>query len=280
MKPKKIFVRLLFIFIVLLISFFLWLLFPSKGIEITQLIPQETFTFLTLKIDLRDSGTSELINNFNRRIRWGMRPLGPVEIVALATPRAHKEEPDYLFVVKNDRLLKMARLFRRLIDRAMTDGEPFERIDYKGCRLLYLKGPGREDEVSTYTLFRDVALLSNNLSLLGSSLDQCEKKRSFIPQEALKDFSGFQGFGVAAFLVTNSHSELSRAMKSLEKKSSYTILPTVDSIDYLRGSLDIPNANILEGSLFFKYRERGDIKKRKGGYSLFSRPSKAILSSK
>ena len=64
------------------------------------------------------------------------------------------------------------------------------------------------------------------------------------------------------FFIDNSHSELSRVMKRLEKKSAYVILPTImDSIDYLGGYFDILDADGLRGSLFFKYREKVDIKK-------------------
>ncbi|MBA7668594.1 hypothetical protein ES703_76707 [subsurface metagenome] len=261
MKSKKIFLRLLLVFVISLVCFFLWLSFPGKGIEVTQLIPQETFTFLSLKINSKDSGTSELLNNFNWRIRWGVCLLGPVEIVALATPAISKEEPDYLFLVKNSRLIKIARLFRRSIDRAMINGEPFERIEYRNCCILRLKGFGKEDEVSSYTLFKDVALASNNLALLKSSLDQSGKETFFIPGEALSDFQELQRAGEAMLFIDNSHSELSRIIKRLEKKITYAILPTVDSLNYLGGYSDILDADSLEGSLFFKYRETVDIEK-------------------
>lgn len=246
---------------ILLVLLFLWLILPGKGVEVSQLIPQETFTFLILKIDLEDPGTSELINNFDWRIRWGVRLLGPMKVAALATPAVSKEEPDYLFLVKNSRLIKIARLFRRSINRAIIDGEPFERIDYRGCRILHLLSSGKEDEVSSYTLFRDVAFASNNLSLLKASLDQSGQETSFISGEALSDFRELQSSGEALFFLNNSHSELSRALKSLEEKSAYAILPTVDSLNYLRGYFDILDADSLKGSLLFKYRETVDIKK-------------------
>lgn len=260
---KKIILGLVSILLILLVSLFLWLILPGKRAEVTQFTPQETFTFLTLKIDLKDPGTSELINNFDWKIRWGMRFLGPVETAAFAVPAANKEEPDYLLLVKNNRLIKIARLFRRSIDRAIIDGEPFEKIDYRGCPILHLKGPGKEDEVSSYTLFKDVALASNNLSLLKASLDQSGKETSFISGEALSDFQGLQRAGEAMFFIDNSHSKLSRAMKSLEEKSAHAILPTVDSLNYLGGYFDILDGDRLNGSLFFKYEKSQDIKKGK-----------------
>ncbi len=261
MKSKKIFLRLLLVFVISLVCFFLWLFFPGKGIEVTQLIPQETFTFLILKINLKDPGTSASINNFDRRIRWGMRFLGPVEIATFAVPTANKGEPDYLLLVKNNRLIKIARLFRRSIDRAMINGEPFERIEYRNCRILHLKSSEKEDEVSSYTLFKDVALASNDLSLLKASLDQYGKDTSFISEEVLSDFQGLRRAGEAMLFIDNSHSELSRIIKRLEKKITYAILPTVDSLNYLGGYSDILDADSLEGSLFFKYRETVDIEK-------------------
>ncbi len=263
MKSKKIFLSLLLVLIVLSASFFLWLFFPGKEIKITQLIPQETFAFVTLKIGLKDLGTSELINNFDWKIRWGARLLGPVEIATLATLAVSREEPDYLFLVKNSRLIKISRLFRKSIDNAMIDGEPFERINYRGCSILYLKGSGNDDEVSSYTLFRDIALISNNLSLLKASLDQYGKETFFISGEALSDFQGLQRTGEAMFFIDNSHSELSRIVKRLEKKSAYAIFPTVNFLDYLGGYFDILDADSLRGSLLFKYREKVDSKKER-----------------
>ncbi len=264
MREKVLFKRIVLgtslVISLLIMGLFLWLIFPGEGVKVTQLIPQETFTFLTLKIDLKDPGTSELLNNFDRRIRRGARFLGSVEIAAFAVPAANKEEPDYLFLVKNNRLIKIARLFRRSIDKAMIDGESFERIDYRDCRILHLKSPGKEDEVSSYTLFKDVVLASNNLSLLKSSLDQQGKEISFISGEALSDFQKFQRTGKAMFLIDNSRSELSRIMKRLEEESAYAIFPTVDSLNYLGGYFDPLDADSLKGSLFFKYQEKADIK--------------------
>ena len=252
---KKIILRLVSI---LLVSLFLWLILPGKGVEVTQLIPQETFTFVTLKIDLNDPGASELLNNFNWWIRWGVRLLGPVEIAALATPAVSKEEPDYLFLVKNNRLIKISRLLRRSIDKAMISEKPFKKSKYKTCQILHVKR--HPDNLSSYTLFRDIALFSNNPSLLKASLDQSGKETSFISGEALSDFRELQSSGEALFFINNSHFELSRALKSLEEKSVYAILPTVGSLNYLGGYFNILDADSLKGSLRFKYREKVDIK--------------------
>jgi len=255
---KKIILGLVSILLVLL---FLWLILPGKGVEVTQLIPQETFTFLILKIDLEDPGASELINNFDWKIRWGIRLLGPVEIAALAVPAVSREEPDYLFLVKNSRLIKISRLFRRSIDKAMISEKPFKKSEHKTCQILHVERPKHPNNVSSYTLFRDIALVSNNLSLLKASLDQFGKETSFIFGEALSDFRELQSSGEDLFFINNSHSELSRALKRLEEKNAYAILPTVDSLNYLGGYFDILDADSLKGGFLFKYREKVDIKK-------------------
>ena len=246
---------------ILLVSLFLWLILPGKGVEVTQLIPQETFIFFSLKIDSEVPGTSDLINNFDWRIRWGARLLGPVEVVAFATPAVSKEEPDYLFLVKNNRLIKISRLLRRSIDKAMISEKPFKKSKYKTCQILCVERPRHPDNVCSYTLFRDIALFSNNPSLLKASLDQSGRETSFISGEALGDFRELQSSGETLFFINNSHSELSRTLKSLEGKSAYAILPTVDSLNYLGGYFDILDADSLKGSILFKYRETVDIKK-------------------
>ncbi len=246
---------------ILLVSLFLWLILPGKGVEVTQLIPQETFVFFSLKIDSEAPGTSDLINNFDWRIRWGARLLGPVEIAALATPAVSKEEPDYLFLVKNNRLIKISRLLRRSIDKAMISEKPFKKSKYKTCQILCVERPRHPDNVCSYTLFRDIALFSNNPSLLKASLDQFGKETFFISGEALSDFRELQSSGQALFFINNSHFELSYALKSLEEKSAYAILPTVGSLNYLGGYFNIFDADSLKGSLLFRYSETVDIKK-------------------
>ncbi len=264
-KPfKKVTLRTIAALVAMIMGLFIWLILPSKGIEITQLVPQETFTFLSLKIDSKDSGTSELLNNFNWRIRWGVRLLGPVEIAALAAPTVNKEEPDYLFLVKNGRLIRVVRLFRRSIDKAMIDEESFERIDYRGCRILHLKGLGKEDEVSSYTLFRDIALASNNLSLLKASLDQYGGEATFISGEALDDFGKWRELGDGMLFISNIHFDLSYLIKSLEEKSVYAIFPSVNSVQWLGGYFDILDADNSRGALTFKYKEEADMKKGEG----------------
>lgn len=261
MKLKKIHQKFLLTSIILLVSFFVWLILPGKEIEITQLIPQETFAFVTLEIDLKDTGTSELINNFDWRIRWGARLLGPVEIAVLATPASNGEEPNYLLIVRNGRLIKIARLFRRSIDKAIIDENPFGRINYKACRIVNLKDPTKENEVHAYTVFENTILASNKFSLLKTSLDQYGGEVTFISEEALDDFGKWRESGDGMLFISNVYSEFSHLIKNLEKKSVYAIFPSVDSVQWLGGYFDILDADNSRGTLAFKYKEKIDIKR-------------------
>ena len=59
-------------------------------------------------------------------------------------------------------------------------------------------------------------------------------------------------------------------IKDLERKNAFIIFPTVDSIKWISGYLDIVNADKIKGSLIFKYKELTDVAEVKKDIHFFA----------
>lgn len=271
MPFKRIFLRLVIILIVLILGLVLWFILPRGETALTQFIPPEAFAFLSLKIDLTDPGFADLLTHIQGKIqgrnRWlikyGTPLLLPRGVVLIAIPSSEGENPDYLILVKGDRVVKISRLFRKLIDKSLIKDRPFERIKYKSCHILNLGDLTREEEIHSYTIFRDTILASNRPSLLMASLDQYRKESVSASGDVWADFDRLRKLGEGAFFIDNTQAGFTRAIKDLEERSAYTIFPTANSVKWLSGYCNLLDADSLKGSLIFKYQEARETREGK-----------------
>lgn len=245
-KTKKpIVLRTAVISVIFISGLFIWITLPGSQATLASLIPPGTFIFASLKINLNDSGVSDLMNNLRLIannpivkikerffIKFIMPFFIPTEVATTFILNSKTKNPDYLIFIKSSRLARLFRLSAFL-------------------KLKPIKG-------KTYTVFKDVIIVSRQFSLVEIALNSYKQRPTFLSSGLLDFFRALRDTKDGVIFVNNIDSYFSQFIKNLEREYAYIIFPTVDSIKWISGGLDVINSDKAKGSFTFKYKELTD----------------------
>jgi len=237
--------------IIFIAGLFIWLVLPGPEVILTRLIPTDAFAYVSLKISLNGSGVSDLVNNLRLiannpavkiRERFFIKFIIPfflpMEAATTFILNSKTKNTDYLIFIKNNRL---ARLFRL---SALLKFKP-------------IKG-------NKYIIFNDTIIVAKQFSLTESALNSYKQRPVSLTSRFLDNFRTLKDTKDAVLFINNGDSYFSQFINNLERKNTYIIFPTVNSIEWISGYLDIVNADKIKGSLIFKYKELTDVEAVKG----------------
>lgn len=257
LKVKKIIILSIAILFIFILALFIWLILPGPENTLTEVILPNTFAYASLKISLTDSGVSDLMNNLSLTInnpavkrkerfliKFIMPLFLPVEVATTFILNPDTKNPDYLVFVKNNRLAQIFRIFALL-------------------KLKPIKG-------HIFTIFKDIIVVSKQLPLAEMALNSYKQRPTFLSSGVLDDFWSLRDTKDVALFINNTDSYFSQFIKYLEKKNTYIIFPTVDSIKWISGYIDILNSDKAKGSLIFKYKELTDVAEVKKDIHFFA----------
>ncbi|MDP2943870.1 MAG: hypothetical protein Q8N49_01145 [Candidatus Omnitrophota bacterium] len=259
-KIKKIIILSIAILFIFILALFIWIILPGPEATLISLIPAESFAYASVKISLTDSGVSDLVNNLRLitnnpvvkikerfLIKFIMPLFLPMDVATTFILNPDTKNPDYLVFVKNNRLTRLFRLSALL-------------------KIRLIKG-------HLYTIFKDVIIISRQSFLAKRGLNSYNKrvnKRVVFLSNEVDDFWRLRDTEDGVLIINNADANFSEFIKDLERKNAFIIFPTVNSIKWISGYLDIVNADKIKGSLIFKYKELTDVEATKGDIHFFS----------
>ena len=248
---KKILVGLILSVLIFIVGIIVWINLPAEEVNLSQLLPADAFMLASVRLFPSESakclslityfaqGNKLLNSRFGFLNNFAVKLLLPSEIIVAASLNNDSEKPDYLFLVKNKKLSRIARL----------------------VKLLSFKQ--KAEKKSNYIIFKDAVLISKNHSLTKTAIENYGSQPTLALPDRLEDFSKLREQHSIIIFVKNRDLKFSRLIKRIEKKSSYPIFPTVDMMGEIVGYFDLAQAGLLEGSLRFQYAGKMVIKEAK-----------------
>jgi hypothetical protein len=238
MSVKKIVFIFSFLLILSLVGLGGWLNAPLGKADLKQLIPQETFVLVSLRAGYKEAaeylkfmGYFKSNSGLAHKLKLlALKPLisyfSPLDISVIGVFEPDSSQAAYLIILRNSKLVKLAGLLSKLRSRSGSDKRPRHRI------------------------FKDVFIFSKEVSLL-DNLGQGGRGRVILEEDP-----GTPGLFVFA---QNKELFLSKMIKGMEQKSSYSIFPSIDSVSLIRGHFDILDSEKAKGDLTFYFKDKAEI---------------------
>jgi hypothetical protein len=251
----------------------IWLFRPLKEVPPGELLPETTFSFFSLSLNIHDPFLSELMTMakeqivdtdnskikkrlVNRAFSWAL----PRQVVGIVILEDGTDEPELLFVTSMGKIVRLAKLFNRFFDRALFQGEKVEKVRVGGHTFKSVVKTAEERSPSAYSIIANNIVIGTTLSSVQASYKRYYENESVDPY--CKYLSGvlFQASAQKdVFLyVDNNDGKLSRVIQKKEEEYAFAAFPSVDSVTTIDGYIGLLPESV-EGTLKFYCKDTGRI---------------------
>ena len=248
-----------------IIGLSIWIFRPLKEVPPSELLPETTFSFFSLNLNINDPFLSEVMTMAEEQIvdendgkikkRLVNRAFSsalPRQLVGIVLLEDGKDEPELLFVASMGRIVRLAKLFSRFIDRALFKGEEVEKVRLGGHTFKSVVKTAEGRSPSAYSIIANNIVIGTTLSSVQASykrykenpsVDSYCKYLSGILLQASVQKDGF-------LYVDNNDGKLTRVIQKVEEEYAFAAFPSVEAVTTIDGYIGLlPEA--AYGTLLF-----------------------------